>query len=64
MLQPGRKGVALQAAAWGALVQSMAAISAALEGQDESYSLDLGSSKRVTISAFKGECPHACLEVV
>jgi hypothetical protein len=48
--------VALQAAGWAALASQLARVSQALEERDDSFFLDLGGSKRASISCFKGGC--------
>ncbi|KAI7839951.1 hypothetical protein COHA_006345 [Chlorella ohadii] len=53
-LQPGSKGVALQAAGWAALTAAMPQLSAGLEARDESVWVDLGGNKRASVSGYKG----------
>lgn len=55
VLQPGSKGLALQAAGWAALTAAMPQLSAGLEARDESVFVDLGSNKRASVSGYKGE---------
>lgn len=54
-LQPSKQGLSLQAAAWAALEGHMAALSRAFDERDGSFIVDLGGSKRASVSAYKGE---------
>ena len=56
--QPSAKGLALQAGGWTALEAALPALSQAVEAGDDSHFVDLGGSKRASISSFKGEA-HA-----
>ncbi|KAL4451272.1 hypothetical protein ABPG77_009344 [Micractinium sp. CCAP 211/92] len=53
-LQPSRQGLALQEGSWRALEGHMGPLSQAFEQQDTSFFVDLGGSKRASVSAYKG----------
>lgn len=53
-VQPGSKGIALQAPAWATLVAQMPALSAGLDARDEAVWVDLGGAKRASVSGYKG----------
>ncbi|PSC71273.1 transcriptional coactivator p15 [Micractinium conductrix] len=53
-LLPSAKGLALQAGGWTALEAALPALSQAVEAGDDSHFVDLGGSKRASISSFKG----------
>lgn len=52
--RPGKKGITLSSAQARMLASEVEAISDALSKQDESFSLQLSSKRKVTISLFKG----------
>ena len=54
-LEPGTKGLALQAPAWATLSASLQQLGEALAQKDTEFAaVELGGGKRATISAFKG----------
>ncbi len=57
--QPSRQGLALQEGSWRALEGHMGPLSQAFEQQDTSFFVDLGGSKRASVSAYKGKGMNA-----
>ncbi|GAB4820297.1 hypothetical protein N2152v2_007343 [Parachlorella kessleri] len=53
-LAPSSKGLSMGPEQWRTLVDSMEALSSALEARDESQAVDLGGNKRAAPSNFKG----------
>ena len=54
--------MALQAAGWAALAGAMPRLSAGLEARDEGVWVDLGASKRASVSGYKGELGAGLME--
>eukprot|EP00775_Hariotina_reticulata_P004659 gene4659-4912_t len=53
-LMPGKKGIMLRADQWAAIVAAAEDINEAHRSRNASYKLDLGNSRQVTVSEFKG----------